>query len=87
MESSTSVRGAQTPILLKQVLNDGLLLPIDPAGDKKNDEGEWRRQRVHRASVPESVGPCKRRRIRNRAAIHLGDFRRYNPPADGGMHR
>jgi hypothetical protein len=38
----------------------------DPAGDEKNNEGERRRQRVHGASVPERLGQCKARQLRDR---------------------
>jgi hypothetical protein len=42
-EPSRSVRGAQDPVLLEQIVNDRLLLPVDPAGEQKNDERERRR--------------------------------------------
>jgi hypothetical protein len=41
---SGSVRRAEDPILLEQVVNDRLVLPIDPAGDKQERESEWARQ-------------------------------------------
>jgi hypothetical protein len=37
-----------------EVVNDGLLLPIDPPGEEQTEERERRRQRVHRASVPQA---------------------------------
>jgi hypothetical protein len=37
------VRCAEDPVLLEQVVNDRLLLPVDPAGEEENDEGERRR--------------------------------------------
>ena len=55
-EPSASVRCAQNPVLLEQVVNDRLLPPVDPAGEDENDEGKRRRQRVHGASVPREAG-------------------------------
>ena len=34
-------------VLLEQVVNDRLLVPVDPAGEEKEEEGEWGRQRIH----------------------------------------
>jgi hypothetical protein len=42
-DSSASMRGAQYAVLLEQVTNDRLLLPVDPAGEEEHDEGERRR--------------------------------------------
>jgi len=53
------VRGAQNPVLLEQVLNNRLLLPIDPPSEKENNETERSGQRVHGASVPERLGPVQ----------------------------
>ncbi len=50
-QPSGSVRGAEDPVLLEQVVNDRLLLPVDPAGDQQEQEGERARQRVHGGSV------------------------------------
>src|SRR4030095_4455486 len=55
-----SVRRAENPVLLEQVVNDRLLLPINPAREQQEQKGEWRRQRVHRARVPEGTPPIKR---------------------------
>jgi hypothetical protein len=41
------VRGAEDAVLLEQVVNDYLLVPVDPAGEEKEGEGERGRQRVH----------------------------------------
>src|SRR5438309_7432758 len=49
------MRCTQDAVLLEQVLNDRLLLPVDPAGEDENDEGKRRRQRVHGASVPDRL--------------------------------
>src|SRR6516165_4333869 len=45
----------ENPVLLKQVLDDRLLLSIDPTGEQQGEEGERRRQRIHGASVPEGL--------------------------------
>ena len=58
-EPSASVRCTQDAVLLEQVLNDRLLLPVDPAGEDENDEGKRRRQRVHGASVPDKLASRK----------------------------
>src|SRR5262249_36142939 len=44
----------KNPVLLKQVLDDRLL-SIDPTGEHQAEEGERRRQRIHRESVPEGL--------------------------------
>ena len=49
--SSGTVRRAEYTVLLKQVVNHGLLLAIGPAGEQEEEEGERERQRVHRGSV------------------------------------
>ena len=41
------------PVLLEQVVNDRLLLSIDPTGEQQKEEGERWRQRIQRESVPE----------------------------------
>jgi hypothetical protein len=64
VEPSRSVRGAEGSVLLEQVVNNGLLLPVDPAREEENNERERRRQRVHGASVPERLVQCKARQIR-----------------------
>ena len=46
-------------VLLKQVLDDRLLLSIDPTGKEQTEEGERRRQRIHGESVPEGLGQFK----------------------------
>jgi hypothetical protein len=48
---SRTVHRAENAVLLEQVVNDGLLLPVDPAGEQKEEESEGRRQRVHGASL------------------------------------
>jgi hypothetical protein len=50
---SGTVRGAEDTVLFEQVVNDGLLVPVDPAGDEKEEERERGRQLVHGGSVPE----------------------------------
>ena len=58
-QPSGSVRRAEDPVLLEQVVNDRLLLPVDPAGEQQEKEGEWARQRVHGGSVPEGRSQFK----------------------------
>jgi hypothetical protein len=36
MKPSRSVRGAEDSLLLEHVVNNGLLLPVDPAGEEEN---------------------------------------------------
>ena len=62
VEPSRSVHGAEDSVLLEQVVNNCLLLSVDPAGDEENNEHERSRQRVHGASVPERLAQCKARR-------------------------
>jgi hypothetical protein len=50
MEQSRSSTFSRT---CTQVVNDRLLVPVDPAGEDQEEEGERGRQRVHRRSVPE----------------------------------
>ena len=50
-QPSGSVRGAEDPVLLEQVVDDRLLLPVHPARDQQEQEGERARQRVHGGSV------------------------------------
>ena len=38
-----------------QIVNDRLLLPVDPTGEEQQEKGERRRQRIHRESVPEAL--------------------------------
>src|SRR5262245_9266076 len=59
------------PILLEQVVNDCLLLPVDPAGEKEDKKRERRRQQVHGASVPERSVRIKARQIRDPAPSHF----------------
>ncbi len=40
---SGTVSCAKDTVLLKQVVNDVLLLPVDPAGDQQEEKGEWAR--------------------------------------------
>ena len=52
-QRSRPVGCAEDAILLAQVVNDVLLLPVDPAGAEQKEEGEWPRQWVHGGSLPE----------------------------------
>jgi hypothetical protein len=38
-QPSGSVRGAEDSVLLEQVVDDGLLLPVNPARDQQEQEG------------------------------------------------
>ena len=51
--------GAEDTVLLEQVVNDRLLVPVDPAGEEKQEEGERRRQRAHGRSVPHGPSQFK----------------------------
>ena len=62
-QPSGSVRRAENPVLLEQVVNDRLVLPIDPAGDQQEKESEWARQRVHGESLPEAPWAFKSWRL------------------------
>ena len=50
-QPSGSVRGAEDPVLLEQVINDRLLLLVHPARDQQEQEGERARQRVQGGSL------------------------------------
>jgi hypothetical protein len=52
-QSSGTIHRAEDSILLEQVVNDRLLVSIDPAREQQKKEGERGRQRVHGASLPE----------------------------------
>src|SRR5882762_11306007 len=79
-EPSGSERCAKNPVLLEQVVNDCLLLPVDPAGEEENDEGERRSQRVHGTSVPERLVPRKANQIRRRAPSGWAEFLGHKSP-------
>jgi len=54
-QSSGSLRCAQHPVLLEQVVDDRLLLSVDPPGEQQAEEREGWRQRIHRGSVPDAL--------------------------------
>jgi len=54
-QASGWLRGPEDPVLLEQVVNHRLLLAIDPTGKQQTEEGERRRQRIHRESLPEGL--------------------------------
>ena len=54
-----TVRRAEDQVLLAEVVNDRLLLPVDPAGEEQDEDGERRLQRLHADSVPEARPRCK----------------------------
>ena len=75
---SGTVYNAENPILFEQVINDRLLLPVDPPGDKKDEERERGRQRVHREACPSSR-PGARSAMRLSWAVSLGRGSRDTP--------
>lgn len=52
-ESSSTVHRAEDAVFIEQIVNDRLLLSIDPAGEQVQKEGERGRERVHVGSLPE----------------------------------
>jgi len=54
-QASGWLRRPEAPVLLEQIVNDRLLLPVDPTGEEQQEKGERRRQRIHRESVPEAL--------------------------------
>jgi hypothetical protein len=56
-ESWRPVHRAGDAVLLEQVVNNRLLLPIDPAGEPQQKEGERGTERVHVGSLPEEQPP------------------------------
>jgi hypothetical protein len=53
---SRTVRCAEETVLLEQVANDRLLVPVDPAGEEQEEEGDW----------GETAGPWPKRAPRGR---------------------
>ncbi len=62
-QSAGSVRGAEDPVLLEQVVNGRLLLPVHPARDTQEQEGERGRQRVHGGRLSQRATQFKTRRL------------------------
>jgi len=52
-QSSGIVHRAEYAVLLEQVVNDRLLVSIDPAREQQQEEGERGRHRVHGGSLPQ----------------------------------
>jgi hypothetical protein len=52
-QSSGTVHHAEDAVLFEQVLNDRLLMSIDPAREQQEEEGKRGRQLVHGGSLPE----------------------------------
>ena len=50
---------AEDPVLLEQVVNDRLRVPVDPAGEEKEEEGDRGRQRVHGRRVTRGAAPVQ----------------------------
>jgi len=49
-----AVRRTEDAVLFQQIVNDLLLLSIDPAGDEKQEKGKRGWRRIHWESLPES---------------------------------
>jgi hypothetical protein len=62
-QSSGTGHGAEHAIFLEQVVNDRLLVSIDPAREQQDEEGERRRQQVHGGSLPQCRAPFNRCQI------------------------
>jgi hypothetical protein len=60
---SGRVRGAENPVFLEQVVDDRLLLPVNPARDQQEQEGERAKRRVHGGSVSQRWTWLKARRL------------------------
>jgi hypothetical protein len=75
------VRCAENPVFLEQVVNDRLLLPVDPAGEEEYDEGERRRQRVHAQACPRGGPGARRGRYDRRVASGWAQFWGHKPPS------
>ena len=58
--AATALR-AEDAVLLEQVVDDRLLLAVDPAREQKEEEGERGRQRVH--GTPASTGSADTSRL------------------------
>jgi hypothetical protein len=56
-QSSGTVHRTEDAILLERVVNDRLLVSIDPAREQLEEEGELGRQRVHGRSLPQRRAP------------------------------
>jgi hypothetical protein len=52
-QSSGTVHHAEDAVLFEQVVNDRLLMSIDPAREQREEEGKRGRQLVHGGSLPE----------------------------------
>ena len=52
VQRSRTVGCEEDAVLLTQVIDDVLLVSVDPAGDKQEEESQRRRQRVHPGSMP-----------------------------------
>jgi len=86
-QSLRTVHRAEDPVLLEQVLNDGLLMTIDPAREQQEEEGERARQQVHGESLPERRPLFNRLRKWASCAVILvlGFLRRTLPPSTTSM--
>jgi hypothetical protein len=73
-QASGSVRGAEDPVLLEQVVNDRLLVPVHPAPDKQEQESERVRWRVHGGSLSQRATRFKVRRLISCGQIRSPNF-------------
>ena len=61
------------PVLLEQVVDDRLLLSVDPPGEQQAEEREGWRQRIHRGSVPDALPRFK-------SNVDWAEFPEERPP-------
>ena len=73
-QSSRTVHRAEDTVLLEQVVNDRLLVSIDPAREQQEEEGERGRQRVHGGSLPERRAPFNGCEIGHRAPAYWAEI-------------
>ena len=69
-QSSGTVHHAEDAVLFEQVVNDRLLVSIDPAREQQEEEGERGRQRAHGGSLPQCRAPFNGCEIGHRAPSH-----------------
>ena len=82
-QSSGTVHRAEDAVLLEQVVNDRLLVSIDPAREQQEEEGKRGRQPVHGGSLPERRAPCNGCEIGHPAPSDWAAIPEANAPSDG----
>ena len=78
------LRRPKNSVLLEQVLDDRLLLAIDPTGKQQTEERERRRQRVDGGSVPTRCAASRTMSFRPNFRRHAPSSGCVNPPMIGG---